>query len=200
MRVVILGEMYNADLSIGGGPIIPPAQPPGIWPPAGVVSPPIYYPPYVPPPLFPTHPIAPGGPPPGVVSPPIYYPPSVPPPLFPTPPIYLPPSGGGGTPPGIWPPSGVVSPPIYYPPAQPPGIWGGMPWPTPPIYYPPTAPPPEKPPEPPARGGKGNWHYVPGLGWVFYAEGGNWVFVPGDKPRPPSLPEGPPQVNPLPKK
>ena len=31
-RVVFVGEMYNADLSVGGGPIIPAPQPPlGIW-------------------------------------------------------------------------------------------------------------------------------------------------------------------------
>jgi hypothetical protein len=30
-RVVIVGEIYHADLSIGGGPIVPPGQPPGIW-------------------------------------------------------------------------------------------------------------------------------------------------------------------------
>ena len=47
-RVVIVGEIYNADLSIGGGPVYPP---PGYW---GGVAPPT-----------PTHPIAPGGQPPG---------------------------------------------------------------------------------------------------------------------------------------
>lgn len=75
-------------------PTPPIAMPPVIWPtpPGGgggggmppVAMPPIYYPPGVNPPLFPTHPIAPGGPP-GSVSPP----------LFPTPPIYIPPEGGG---------------------------------------------------------------------------------------------------------
>lgn len=31
-RVVFVGELYNADLSVGGGPIIPAPQPPlGIW-------------------------------------------------------------------------------------------------------------------------------------------------------------------------
>ena len=50
-RVIFVGEMYNADLSVGGGPIIPPGAPPGYW---GGVAPPL-----------PTHPIAPGGPPPG---------------------------------------------------------------------------------------------------------------------------------------
>jgi putative membrane protein len=48
-RIVIVGEIYNADLSIGGGPIYPPVQPPGIWPSPG----------------HPAHPIAPGGQPPG---------------------------------------------------------------------------------------------------------------------------------------
>lgn len=49
-RVVIVGEIYNADLSIGGGPVIPPAQPPlGIWGGGNVP--------------FPTPPMAPGGPP-----------------------------------------------------------------------------------------------------------------------------------------
>src|SRR5215831_11142118 len=115
----------------------------------------------------------------------------------PTPPIYYP---GGPPPLGIWGGGNVPypTPPIYYPPL---GTWGGgnVPYPTPPIYFPPPSPP-EKPPEPPASGGGGQWHYVPGLGWVFYAEGGKWVFVGGDKPQPPSVPEGPPQVNPLPKK
>jgi hypothetical protein len=70
-RVVILGEIYHADLSIGGGPIYPGARPPGYW---GGVAPP--YPdqglPGVPPgywggvaPPAATHPIAPGGQPPG---------------------------------------------------------------------------------------------------------------------------------------
>jgi len=149
-----------------------------------------------------------GGAPLPVPTPPIYYPPAQPPlgiwgggnVPYPTPPIYLPPAGGGPPPLGIWGGGNVPypTPPIYYPPL---GTWGGgnVPYPTPPIYFPPPSPP-EKPPEPPASGGGGQWHYVPGLGWVFYAEGGKWVFVGGDKPQPPSVPEGPPQVNPLPKK
>jgi hypothetical protein len=197
VKVIIVGEVYYADLGVGGGPVFPPAQPPGIWPPPGgmpVPTPPIYYPP-----VFPAHPIVlppPGGPP--VAMPPIYYPPTVgggpilppqppvgiwPPPggpVFPAHPIVLPPP----SPPGIWPPPGVVSPPIYYPPT----VGGG------PILPP---EPPDKPPEPPAGGGKGQWTYVPGLGWVWYAEGGNWVFVAGDKPRPPTLPEQPPGVQPV---
>jgi hypothetical protein len=79
-KVVIVGEIYNADLSIGGGPIYPgagypshpwvPPSPPGFW---GGVAPP--YPDQgLPPggvgvwpsPGHPTHPIAPGGPPPGI--------------------------------------------------------------------------------------------------------------------------------------
>src|SRR5215469_17898670 len=102
-----------------------------------------------------------------------------PPGPWPTPPI-----APGGPPPGIWPPAGVVTPPIFYPPT----IGGG------PILPP---EPPEQPPEPPAGGGKGSWTYVPGLGWCWYAEGGKWVFVAGDKPQPPSVPgAGGPVVTP----
>ena len=45
-----------------------PEQPPGIWggAPVPVPTPPIYYPPGVNVPVFPTHPIAPGGSPPGI--------------------------------------------------------------------------------------------------------------------------------------
>jgi hypothetical protein len=116
-RVVIIGEIYNAGLEIGGGPIYPgfapgvpthPIQPvpPGYW---GGVAPP--YPdqglPGQPP--RPTHPIAPGGqPPPG------YWGGSSP----------HPDQGLPGQPPGYW---GGVAPP--YPdqglPGQPPGYWGG---------------------------------------------------------------------------
>ena len=135
-----------------------------------VVTPPIYYP------GSPAHPIVPGQPPQIWGGP--YFPPVVsgPPGPWPTPPIYMPPAGGG-------------SPPL--------GMWGGgnVPYPTPPIYFPPS--PPENPPEPPASNGGGSWHYVPGLGWCFYAEGGKWVFVGGDKPQPPNVPgAGGPVVTP----
>jgi hypothetical protein len=105
----------------------------------------------------PSHPIAPGGPTP---TPPIYYPPSVPPGYWgggnvpmPTPPIYLPPSGGGspvypahpiapgGPPPVVWPGPGYPAHPIA-PGGPPPGYWGGVapPLPTHPIA--PGGPPP----------------------------------------------------------
>jgi hypothetical protein len=119
-RVVIVGEIYNADLSIGGGPIYPPPgspshpwvppSPPGYW---GGVAPPT-----------PTHPIAPGGQPPGYwggVAPP------------------YPDQGLPGAPPGYW---GGVAPPYPdqgLPPGQPPS--GGTPVP------PEQLPPPEVPPE-----------------------------------------------------
>jgi hypothetical protein len=89
-RVVIVGEIYNADLSIGGGPIYPPPgspshpwvppSPPGYW---GGVAPPT-----------PTHPIAPGGQPPG------YWGGAAPP---------YPDQGLPGQPPGYW---GGVAPPV----------------------------------------------------------------------------------------
>jgi hypothetical protein len=117
-RVVIVGEIYNTDLSIGGGPIppspgspshpwVPPGAPPGYW---GGIAPP--YPdqglPGSQP--HPSHPIAPGGRPPGYwggVAPP------------------RPDQGLPGVPPGFW---GGVAPP--YPdqglPGAPPGYWGGI--------------------------------------------------------------------------
>jgi hypothetical protein len=83
-RIVIVGEIYNADLSIGGGPVYPPGSPPGYW---GGVAPP--YPdqglPGSQP--HPSHPIAPGGRPPGYwggVAPP------------------YPDQGLPGAPPGYW--------------------------------------------------------------------------------------------------
>jgi hypothetical protein len=94
-RVVIVGEIYNADLSIGGGPVYPPqGQPPGYW---GGVAPPTV-----------GHPIAPGGRPPGIWG---------------GPPAY-PDQGLPGAPPGYWggvaPPY-----PSHGLPGQPPGFWGG---------------------------------------------------------------------------
>jgi hypothetical protein len=98
-RVVIVGEIYNADLSIGGGPIYPPPgspthpwvppSPPGYW---GGVAPPVA-----------GHPIAPGGPPPGDwggVAPPY-------------PDQGLPPSGVG-----VWPSPGVPTHPWVPPVGQ----------------------------------------------------------------------------------
>jgi hypothetical protein len=134
-RVVILGEIYNADLSIGGGPIyLPPGSPSHPWVPP---SPPGYWGGVAPP--LPTHPIAPGGPPPGYwggVAPP------------------RPDQGLPGVPPGFW---GGVAPP--YPdqglPGAPPGYWGGVAPPYPDQGLPPVGtpvppeqlPPPEVPPE-----------------------------------------------------
>lgn len=113
-RVVIVGEIYNADLSIGGGPIIPPTQPPlGIW---GPTDP------------RPTHPIAPGGPPLG-----IWGGGNVP---YPTPPIYYP---GAPVYPdqGLPRPPGIPSHPIYNPPYPDQGLPGSQPRPTHPIVLPP---------------------------------------------------------------
>ena len=94
-RVVIVGEIYNADLSIGGGPIYPPPGSPGS---------PTH--PWVPPPPYPSHPIQ--GVPPGYwggVAPP--YPDQGLPPGSPGAPSHpwVPPQG---TPPGIW-----GGPPLY---------------------------------------------------------------------------------------
>lgn len=110
--VVIVGELYDPSLSIGGGPVYPPAgggQPPGIWGPPGP---------------WPTPPIAPGGPPP-TVTPPIYYPPFPAHPIapggnVPAHPIVLPPE----PPPNGQPPTpGVPTFPIWGPPGTefPPG-------------------------------------------------------------------------------
>src|SRR4030095_10963989 len=88
-------------------------------------------------PVFPTHPIAPGGPPPGI---------------WPGP--GRPDQGLPGQPPGIWTRPGNPAHPIYHPPGVnvpvfpthpivpgglPPGIWGGggEGFPTPPIFLPP---------------------------------------------------------------
>ena len=166
--VTIIGELYYSSLGIGGGPIMPPAQPPG------VVSPPIYYPP-----VFPAHPIAPGGPPP-VATPPIYYPP-----VFPAHPI-----APGGPPP-------TVMPPIYYPPvfpAHPIAPGGPPPTVSPPIYYPPDpAHPIVLPPAPPEGGPppEGGWAYSPVYGWVWVPSGG------GGKPKPPDLPVPPTEPPPV---
>jgi hypothetical protein len=101
-RVVIVGEIYNADLSIGGGPM--PGRPPGIW-----GGPPLYpdqgLPGWQP---HPSHPIAPGGRPPGIWG---------------GPPTY-PDQGLPGVPPGFW---GGSSPhPDQGLPGAPPGYWGGV--------------------------------------------------------------------------
>jgi hypothetical protein len=93
--VVFIGEMYDPSLTIGGGPVMPPAQPPGIWggAPLPVPTPPIYYPPVQPPGIW-------GG---GNVP-------------MPTPPIYLPPVLPGGPPVVIWPSPGHPAHPIVLPP------------------------------------------------------------------------------------
>jgi hypothetical protein len=112
-RVVIVGEIYNADLSIGGGPVYPPAQPPGIWPSPG----------------HPAHPIAPGTPP-GIWGGPPLYPDQGLPPGSPGSPSHpwVPPQPGypahpiQGVPPGYW---GGVAPP--YPDQGLPGAQPGVP-------------------------------------------------------------------------
>lgn len=88
-NVTLIGEAVLTGLGVGGGPVIPEPQPPGIWPSPG----------------HPAHPIAPGGRPPSIwPSPgrpehPIVLPPEVPP--IPTEP---PPDGGDKPPPesGGW--------------------------------------------------------------------------------------------------
>jgi hypothetical protein len=147
-RIVIIGEIYNADLSIGGGPIPPsPGQPPGIWggaPPYVDIGGPGWQP-------RPSHPIAPGGRPPGIWGGPPLYPDiggpgSQPGPSHP----WVPP--GPGQPPGYW---GGVAPPYpdqglpgsqphpshpIAPGGQPPGYWGGV---APPFPAHPMVPPTE---------------------------------------------------------
>jgi hypothetical protein len=151
-KVIFVGEMYYSDLSIGGGPIIPPAAPgypshpwvppppypdqglppvsPGYpshpWVPPSAGAPGYPSHPWVPPqPGVPTHPIAPGGRPPGIWGgPPLYPDQGLPGPQpIPTPPIYLPP----GTIPGH------PEHPIYIPPS----IWPSPGVPTHPIVLPP---------------------------------------------------------------
>jgi hypothetical protein len=79
-------------------------------------------------PGYPAHPVAPGGPPPGVwpgpgtPTPPIYYPPGI----WPLPPSGNYPDQGLPVPPGVWPSPGHPAHPIA-PGGQPPGIWGGAP-------------------------------------------------------------------------
>jgi len=141
-------------------------------------------PPVVSPPIH----LGPGGG--GVVAPPIYYPPSVQPPLFPSQPIYLPapqppqiwPSPGVPTHPivipqppvGIWPSPGHPSQPIYLPPyVQPPLFPTQLP-----VLPGGGTPPAEIPP------GSPQWIYSPQLGWIIV-----WV-PPGEggKPQPPLEP------------
>jgi hypothetical protein len=175
--------------------VLPPTQPPGIWPSPGHPEHPIVYPPppgIWPSPGYPAHPIAPGGPPPGIwPSPghpehPIYFPPTG---IWPSPGHPAHPIAPGGQPPSIWPSPGYPSHPIYWPPS----VWPSPGVPTHPIVIPPQPPgggegggedasatnPINRPPSEDPR-----WLqvYVPGIGWV-------WALVP---------PEGhPPQVNPL---
>jgi hypothetical protein len=105
--------------------VLPPPQPPGIWPSPGHPEHPIYNPPGIwPSPGYPAHPIV--------------LPPNV---IWPSPGYPAHPIAPGGPPPGIWPSPGVPTHPIVIPPdGTPPdlGIWGGanQPFPTPPIYIP----------------------------------------------------------------
>lgn len=43
-NVTLIGEAILTNVGIGGGPIVPEPQPPGIWPSPGRPSHPIYYP------------------------------------------------------------------------------------------------------------------------------------------------------------
>jgi hypothetical protein len=137
--VTIVGKAFLPE--VGGGPIVPGAPPPGIWPSPGVPAHPIVivppdsvspgvptHPIYIP--VFPAHPIVipPGAIAPGVPEHPIYLPPSIwPSPGHPAHPIVIPPDA-------ISP--GVPSHPIVLPPA-PPEVWPGPGQPAHPIVLPP---------------------------------------------------------------
>lgn len=150
-RVIIIGEVYDADLGIGGGPILPSPQPPQPGYPSH---------PWVPPGGSPSHPwVPPGGSPTH---------PWVPPPPYPD--QGLPPypdQGLPGQPPGFW---GGVRPPwvdntLPGGGGRPPGYWGpNDPRPTPPIFIPPNAPPVD----PPEDTSKIEWHsgWTADKGWV----------------------------------
>lgn len=116
-RIVIVGEMFYSDLSVGGGPM--PGRPPGIW-----GGPPLYPDQGLPPgsPGSPAHPWVPPGSA-GSPSHPIYNP-------------AYPDQGLPGVPPGFW---GGVAPP--YPDQGLPGAQpqGGTPVP-PDVYPPPPVP------------------------------------------------------------
>jgi hypothetical protein len=135
-KIIIVGEVYDADLHVGGGPM--PGGPGG--PPLGTWGGDAPWPGYA------TPPIAPGGRPPGIWGGPGSLPPWVMPPIAP--------GGPGGPPLGTWggdsPWPGYATPPIAPggPGARPPG------YPTHPIVLPPgiwpnppegTAPIPEHP-------------------------------------------------------
>jgi hypothetical protein len=181
-KIVIVGEVYDPTLGIGGGPIIPPeggAEPPlGIWGPTDPrPTPPIYIP--VPPPpesgLSPEHPIFI--------------------PVYPAHPIVIPvppqpPSGGGEHPEHPIPP--VVWPPM--PPKPPLGIWGPTdPRPTPPIHLPPVhaQPPIYIPIIPPEGGGEPGTPAHPIYMPVYPSHP---IVLPPDEEEPPKPPPG--MINP----
>lgn len=119
---VIVGKVTIPE--VGGGPIVPPGQPPGLWPPgSGIELPthPIFLPPGFIDGVHPEHPIViPPPPSPGHPAHPIVIPPEIwPSPGRPTHPIVIPP------PPVIWPPGpGIDMPthPIVIPPDGPPRV------------------------------------------------------------------------------
>ncbi len=188
-------------IPLSGGDQLPiPPQPPG-----GIATPPIYYPPSVLPPLFPTNPIAPGGPPLGIWGGAPPYVGGGPMPGFPGHvgggPIYnrpVDPGYGQGypLPPHIWGqfPPHVSTGPIYpggHPgggpmPGWPPGYVSGQP--VPPGYATGQPVPPQGPvqiwPQPPAPDqpeppGGGHVEVPISGGWTLeYVRGIGWVLVP----------------------
>jgi hypothetical protein len=106
-QVVLIGEATLTGIGVGGGPIIPPAQPPGE---PGIPTFPIAgYPdfPYPSQPIY--RPGYPGGsPPPSFPRPPVTLPPEVTPPNPGDPPTALPPPAGSAG----WPVQGIVPPPF----------------------------------------------------------------------------------------
>ena len=142
----ILADMTYTGLGVGGGPIVPPGQPPS----GGVPIHPIWGPPGFNPP-------GPGMPP-GIWGGPV-----------------IPPPGGGGGAPGV-PIHPIWGPPGFNPPGpgMPPGIWGGPVGGGPDVPPAPEAPP-DAPgamsPQTDMPGSGTQWYlcWIPGVGWRYIA-------------------------------